>query len=896
MSENTQQLSDRYDPKNVEAKLYKWWEEKKYFKAEDSSTKPPYCVILPPPNVTGSLHLGHALDHTIQDCLIRWKRMSGFNTLWLPGTDHAGIATQTVVEKQLDKQGLSRKEMGREAFLEKVWDWKNKNGDHIVKQMKRLGDSCDWDRLTFTLDDNVSDAVKKVFVNLYKKGVIYRAKKLINWSPKLESALSNAEVDHKDVSGHLWHIKYPVDGENQKFITVATTRPETMLGDTAVAVHPDDERYEDLVGQFITLPIVNRKIPIIADKYVEKEFGSGAVKITPGHDFNDEAMGKRHNLEIINLLNPDGTMNENAGNYKGLKVKKAREQIVADLEELGFLVKIEKHKQSVGHCSRTNCVVEPYLSEQWFVKVDDLKGNAKRAVESGTTSFVPENQTKVYFNWMNIMEDWCVSRQLWWGHQIPAWYCKSCDYVSVVEKAPEKCEGCGATELKQDEDVLDTWFSSGLWPFSTLGWPEETEALKTFYPSTVLVTGYDIIFFWVARMMMMGLEFKKDVPFRTVYLHGLVRNSNGSKMSKSDGTAVDPIEIIDSNGADALRFTLLSQVMLGRDLKFSSQRLDGYRNFMNKIWNAARFSLNVLGDFPVPAEGDQALVAKTKLSDADQWIIYKLGQCEKEVNSYLEEMNFSGAAKSVYTFIWNQLCDWYLEFIKPVVYGENLEEKQATQLVLAQTLNRAMRLLHPFAPFISEEIYQKLPIKKESVVIDQFPTVTVDKSWLDLGSEEVANKMDLVCDVITAIRNIRGENRISPAEKIHVKLLPQDDKTQKVLGENKSYIMNIARLAECQIGAFDKLSKCAMTPVSKNNYKVDVVVQLEGLVDFDEEIKRLEKLMDKKTGEITGIEKRLSNESFVKNAPADIVEQANKQLVELRAQTVSLKESLDRLH
>ncbi len=896
MSESkNNQLSDRYNPQDVEQRLYSWWEENKYFKAEDTSTKPPYCIILPPPNVTGSLHIGHALDHSIQDCLIRWKRMSGFNTLWLPGTDHAGIATQNVVEKKLDKEGLNRKEMGRKEFVEKVWDWKHQYGNRIVEQMKRLGDSCDWDRLTFTLDESVSKSVKKVFVNLYKKGLIYRGTRLINWSPKLESALSDLEVEHREVKGHLWHIKYPIEGEKDKFLVVATTRPETMLGDTAVAVHPDDDRYADLIGKNILLPLINRKIQIIADEYVDKGFGSGAVKITPAHDFNDYEMGKRHNLESINLLNTNGTLNENAGNYKGLKVKKAREQVVSDLEELGFLVKVEDHKHSVGHCSRSNCVVEPYLSAQWFVKTEEISTQAKRAVESGTTNFEPENWTKTYLHWMNIIQDWCISRQLWWGHQIPAWHCDDCEHITVAETSPGECAGCNSKNINQEEDVLDTWFSSALWPFSTLGWPDDSEALKTFYPTSVLVTGHDIIFFWVARMMMMGLEFQKDVPFRTVYIHGLVRDSKGIKMSKSIGNSVDPIEVIEKSGADALRFTLLSSVMSGRDLKFSTQRLEGYRNFMNKVWNAARFSLNVLEGFEAPAEGDKAVLNKSELSEADQWIINKLGECEKNVGEALEQMRFADAAKYVYTFAWNQFCDWYLEFIKPVVYGDDETQKKATQLVLAQTLNRLVRLLHPFTPFITEEIYQKLPIKKESVMIDTYPTVQNDKTWISLGSEEVAGKIDLTCDVITAIRNIRGENRIKPGEKIKVKLLPSDAITQKVLGENKDYIMNIARLSECEIGQFDNLSKCAVSPVSLKSYKVDVVVHLEGLVDFDEEKKRLQKMIDKKKSEVMGINKRLANKNFVANAPKEIVDEANKQLVEFKTQIESLEQSLVRL-
>ena len=700
------QLSDHYCPGDVEGRIYSWWEERGYFKADDLSVKPPFSIILPPPNVTGSLHLGHALDHSIQDCLIRWKRMSGYNALWLPGTDHAGIATQSVVEKDLMKHQIKRKDLGREKFLEKMWEWKERYGHRIVDQMKKMGSSCDWDRHVFTLDEGVSRAVRKVFVDLYTKNWIYRGQRLINWSPKLESALSDLEVEHKEIKGSLWHIKYPIEGDEGEFV-VATTRPETMLGDTAVAVHPKDERYKYLVGQKVLLPLTDRSIPIIADECVDREFGSGAVKITPAHDFNDYEMGERHNLKKINILNEDGTLNECGGIYKGLKVQEARERIVADLQKGGFLEKIEPHRHSVGHCFRSGCVVEPYLSKQWFVKTSEISIPATRVVENGTTIFEPEAWTKTYLHWMNTIQDWCISRQLWWGHRIPAWYCDDCKGVTVAESDPSVCSQCGEGHLTQDEDVLDTWFSSGLWPLSTMGWPQQTETQKTFYPTDVLVTGHDIIFFWVARMMMMGLEFKKDIPFRKIYIHGLIRDSQGRKMSKSLNNSVDPVELIDTYGADALRFTLLSQVASGRDIKFSHQRLDGYKNFINKIWNAARFALASLESFKDTGE----LPNRSLLSDADQWVIAKLGDCEAEMDRALQQSRFADAAKTVYKFCWHEFCDWYLEFIKPVVYGDKSDDKMATQMVLAQTLNRMLRLLHPFAPFITEAIYQRLPIK-----------------------------------------------------------------------------------------------------------------------------------------------------------------------------------------
>ena len=889
------ELSDRYNPEEVEGRIYNWWVESGYFKAEDTSTKPPYCIILPPPNVTGSLHMGHALNHTIQDALVRWKRMKGFNALWLPGTDHAGIATQTVVEKNLAKEKLTRHKLGREKFVERVWEWKNQYGNHIVEQMKRLGDSCDWERSCFTLDEGVSQAVRKVFVHLYQKKWIYKGTRLINWSPKLESALSDLEVEYKEVKGNLWHLRYPMeDGSGE--IIVATTRPETMLGDTAIAVHPSDERYKALVGKKIRQPLTNRLIDIIADDYVEKEFGSGAVKITPAHDFNDYEMGKRHNLEFINILNKDGTLNDNVPEaYRNLSVKKARDLVVKDLEDQGFLVEIEPHVHSVGHCSRSGAVAEPLLSEQWFVKTGDLATPAKRVVESGTIRFEPESWTKTYLHWMNIIQDWCISRQLWWGHRIPAWYCTDCDHVTVTEKDPDCCEGCNGTNIRQEEDVLDTWFSSALWPFSTMGWPKDTEAQKTFYPTNVLVTGHDIIFFWVARMIMSGLEFKKDVPFRTVYIHGLVRDSQGRKMSKSLGNSVDPVGLIEKTGADALRFTLLSQISTGKDLKFSEARLEGYRNFMNKIWNATRFALKALEDADFTGVDIDQPPSEKDLSHADQWIIYKMGLCMKEIDDALNAHRFSDAASAVYSFAWHEFCDWYLEFIKPVVYGEDGAEKKATQIVLAQTLNRLMRLLHPFIPFISEELYQKLPIKKEACVIDQYPDLQMDKEWLKAGSEEKAFELDVVKGVITSLRNIRGENRIKPGIEINARLAPSDGQLQKILQSNKVQISRLAKLADCQIGEAGSLQKCAVSPFFIGDDQVDVIVPLEGLVDLDEEIKRLEKAVEKAEKELSGFSRRLENESFVSNAPEDVVAQARHQLEGQKTKVASLRESLSRL-
>jgi valyl-tRNA synthetase len=888
------ELSDRYNPQDVEGRVYQQWEEAGYFRAQDQSTKPPYSIILPPPNVTGFLHLGHAIDHSIQDTLIRYKRMNGFNALWLPGTDHAGIATQSVVERELKKEGLTRQELGREKFLERVWEWKNQYGNRIYSQMRRLGDSCDWERATFTLDEGVSQAVRKVFVSLYKKNWIYRGQKLVNWSGPLETAISDLEVEYKQVKGSLWHIRYPLENGKGHLI-VATTRPETLLGDTAVCVNPEDDRYKHLIGQKVILPLLKRPVPIIADNYVDKAFGSGVVKITPAHDFNDYKIGKTHNLPFINILTKQCRLNENAGPYKGLSVQEARKRVLEDLKAQELFEKEEPHQLNVGHCSRSGAVVEPFLSEQWFVKTEHLATPAKRVVESGTIRFEPESWTKVYLHWMNIIEDWCISRQLWWGHRIPAWYCTDCSEVTVAETEPTECQHCKSKNLKQDEDVLDTWFSSALWPFSTMGWPKDTETQKTFYPTNVLVTGHDIIFFWVARMIMMGLEFKRDVPFRQVVLHGLVRDSQGRKMSKSTGNAVDPIEMIDKHGADALRFSFLAHLHSGKDFKFSEQRVEGYRNFMNKIWNATRYSLGALNDFKVPAEGLKALPNKANLSIFDQWIITKLSYVEKTVEETMEHDRFSDAAAAMYSFTWYEFCDWYLEFIKPIINGPKSPEREATQLVLAHVLNRIMRLLHPMIPFITEELYQKLPLRAKACIIDQYPNIRNDREFLTLGSETAALEIDIVKEVISAIRTIRGENRISPAIKVNVRLAPSDGQVQKILGNNKNAILTLGRVENLDIGEIGSLAKCAVAPVAVQNSGVKVVIPLEGLVDIEEEIKRIQKQLEKLNKDIAQLTGRLSNENFVKNAAEDVVEADRLLLDQSNSQLVSLQEALARL-
>jgi valyl-tRNA synthetase len=904
MANSSGGLSDRYNAQDVEQRIYQWWESHGFFKAEDQSKKPPFCIILPPPNVTGSLHMGHALDHTIQDLIIRWKRMSGFNALWLPGTDHAGIATQSVVERELKKENQSRRDMGRDAFVKRVWDWKHQYGNRIYTQMRRLGDSCDWERATFTLDEGVSQAVRKVFVDLYKRGLIYRGQRLVNWSGPLETAISDLEVEHRETKGALYHIAYKVEGDATLSLVVATTRPETLLGDTAVAVHPEDERYKKLIGKNVILPLTGRKIPIIGDAYVDKEFGTGVVKITPAHDFNDYQVGVRHKLPMINILNKNGTLNQEAGEYAGLKVAEARKRVLEALKAQELLVKEEPHTHSVGYCSRSGAVVEPFLSEQWFARMSQMATAARHVVENGSVRFEPESWTKVYLHWMSIIEDWCISRQLWWGHRIPAWTCQDCAHVTVSESDPTTCEKCGSAKIRQDEDVLDTWFSSALWPFSTMGWPKDSETQKTFYPTDVLVTGHDIIFFWVARMIIMGLEFKKDVPFRKVYIHGLVRDSDGKKMSKSTGNALDPVELIEKYGADALRFTILAQIASGRDLKFSESRLEGYRNFMNKIWNATRFALGALQDFEPTSTS--TLPQKADLSVADQWIIFETGRVAKAVDEHLAADRYSDAANVLYHFVWNEFCDWYLEFSKPVIYSEAgpSAERSANQLVLAQTLNRVMRLLHPFVPFITEEIYAKLPIRGEACIIDAYPTVKNDKEWLALGTAEAAFEMLVVKESITALRNIRGELLIKPSVGLTARLAPSDARVQKILSANRPAIQRLARVDQLEIGEAGSLAKCAVTPVRIAGDAagagglpagVDVIVPLEGLVDLAEEVKRLEKAIEKTEKDLSVLSKKLENENFIKNAPEDLVAADRALLEQNRARAQRLRESLERL-
>ncbi|MBN8471310.1 valine--tRNA ligase [Corallococcus exiguus] len=913
---DTTELSKAYEPSEVEARWYNHWLERDYFRAEAPSSKPPFSIVLPPPNVTGSLHIGHALTATIQDILTRWKRMSGFNALWLPGTDHAGIATQMVVEKELKKtEGKSRHDLGREAFLERVWTWKGKFGARIGEQHRYLGASLDWSRERFTMDEQSSAAVREVFVRLYEEGLMYRAQKLINWCPSCRTALSDLEVEHEEKNGSLWHIRYPVKG-TERFLTVATTRPETLLGDTAVAVHPEDPRYQDLIGKSVALPLTDREIPVIADgELVNMEFGTGVVKVTPAHDFNDYQTGLRHKLPMLSILDEAARMTKDTGKYAGLESREARKQVLADLTELGLLEKEEPHKLNVGTCQRCTTVVEPRLSPQWFIKIEPLAKPAIQAVEEGRTKFVPESWTNTYFHWMNNIHDWCVSRQLWWGHQIPAWYCAACtpaeerskDTADVIvsRTAPESCPKCGGKELTQDPDVLDTWFSSALWPFSTLGWPKQTADLQTFYPTSVMETGHDIIFFWVARMMMMGLHFMNDVPFRTVYLHAMVRDEKGEKMSKTKGNVIDPLDVIlgakaeslqpslrnrfpqgmPAHGADALRFTLASLTQQGRDIKLSMDRLGGYKAFCNKLWNASRFALMNMGDFNL----DKTPLEGRKLTLADRWILSRLQKATEETRASLEAFGFAEAASTLYQFLWAEFCDWYIELAKGSLYGEDAEAKDTTRAVLVTCLDRILRLMHPFMPFITEEIWQKLPMSRptESICIAAYPEP--EAAWVDAAAE---GEMAPVIAAIEGLRTLRGESNLPPSAKVKAVVQSPDATTRELLERWRAYLMPLAGLSEVVVGPPGAKPPQAAAFVSGN---LEIYVPLAGLVDLDAERDRLKKEIVRSEQELAGLQRKLDNPNFVARAPPDVVEKDKARVAELQERTVKLQDHLQRI-
>jgi valyl-tRNA synthetase len=849
-----------YDPQSFEKKWYKYWEEKNLFHAEVEADKKPYSIVIPPPNVTGQLHMGHALDNTLQDILIRWRRMQGYNTLWMPGCDHAGIATQAKVEEALRKEGKSRHDLGREKFLERVWDWKNQFGSHITMQLRSLGSSCDWERERFTMDEGCSKAVREVFVSLYNKGLIYQGTRITNWCPRCSTALSDIEVDHETEAGHFYHLRYQVEGTDE-YVQIATTRPETMFGDTGVAVHPEDDRYKHLIGQTLILPLVGRKIPVFADEYVDPAFGTGAVKVTPAHDPNDFDMGQRHGLEQIIVLNNDATMANNTGKYAGLDRYECRKQLIADLKEQGYLIKIEDHEHAVGHCSRCHTTVEPLVSKQWFVKMESLAKPAIEAVKSGEIQFVPERFTKIYTNWLENIRDWCISRQLWWGHRIPAWYCDDCGETSVVGEDLTTCPKCGSQQIHQDEDVLDTWFSSGLWPFETMGWPDETAEFKQFYPTSVLVTGYDIIFFWVARMVMMGLEFGKDIPFKHVFIHGLVRDSQGRKMSKSLGNGIDPVEVIDKYGADTLRFMLITGNTPGNDMRFYWERVESARNFANKLWNASRFMLMNLEGFDkgfVPEKSDYTL--------ADQWILSRYAKTVQGVTNNLEKFELGEAGRTIYEFIWNEFCDWYIELSKAHLYDtEAVRARQTAQYVLGYVLEHTLRLLHPFMPFITEEIWQHIPHEGESVMVSAWPANETSK--IDDAAE--AN-MTTIMETIKSIRNMRAEVKAAPSKKSPVVLHFASETLQTVFASNQGYLTVLASAQPITLESLvASKPENAMTAVVNG---VEIYLPLKGLIDVEKETARLNKELDMLDNEIKRVTGKLSNVGFIGKAPAELVE------------------------
>ena len=879
-------LEKSYNPHQVEEKWYQYWEKRGYFRADEDSKQKAYSIVIPPPNVTGVLHIGHALNNTLQDVLIRFKRMEGYSVLWMPGTDHAGIATQNVVEKQLLEEGLDRHALGREKLIERVWKWKEQSGGTIINQLKKLGASCDWSRERFTMDEGLSDAVKEVFVRLYQEGLIYRSNYIINWCPRCQTALSDLEVEHEEVLGKLYHLKYPFKGSD-RFVVVATTRPETMLGDSAVAVNPGDERYRGVVGKKVILPVIDREIPVIADSYVDVEFGTGCLKITPAHDFNDFEIGLKHNLEQIKVIDESGRMNENAGPYRGMDRFECREKMVGDFERDGVLTKIEDYRHVVGHCYRCKTVVEPNLSLQWFVKMKPLAKTAIEAVRDGRTRIIPGMWEKTYFEWMENIRDWCISRQIWWGHRIPAWYCDQCGEIIVSKEAPTSCPRCGSDRLTPETDVLDTWFSSALWPFSTMGWPRETNLLKKFYPTSVLVTGFDILFFWVARMMMMGLKFMGDVPFRDVYIHGLVRDERGEKYSKTRGNVVDPLDLIDRFGADALRFTLAALTMPGSDLKLSESRTEGYRHFANKIWNAARFALMNLETFKVDEIGQE--VPPEDFSLPDRWIRGRLNQVIREVHQSVEEYKFNEATHTLYHFIWHEFCDWYLEMTKLYLYREGDKKRQSlTQRTLVEVLDAILRLLHPFMPFITEEIWQQLPGRKEneSIMVAEFP-----KPHERYDDEGVGNKMGLIIDVTGALRNLRGEMNLPPAEEITVVFRTKTDEVERKLRENQSFIQFLALVKEFKFGReIEKPMSSAFVVVRD----IEIFVPMERS-RMEEEVKRLQKEILKTEKESAFVMKKLSNEQFLAKAPPEVVEEVKEKALEFGAQREKLEESLNKI-
>ena len=875
------ELPKVYEPREVEGRVYEMWEKNGCFEGHRDPDKRPFTIVMPPPNVTGQLHMGHAMDCTLQDILIRFKRMQGYAALWVPGTDHAGIATQIKVEEELRKsEGLTRYDLGREKFLERVWDWKHKFGNRIVEQQKKLGASCDWSRARFTMDEGLSNAVRHVFVSLYNKGLIYKGSRIINWCPHCVTALSDAEVEYKEKPGHLWHIRYPIAGEEGRYVTVATTRPETMLGDTGVAVNPEDGRYRDIVGKKCILPLVNKEIPIVADAYVDMEFGTGCVKMTPAHDPNDFEVGLRHNLESIRVLDDNGKVVEGYGRYSGMDRYEARKAIVADLEEQGYLVKVEEHTHNVGTCYRCGTDVEPIISAQWFVKMEPLAREALRVVNDGEVKFVPDRFSKIYTNWMENVHDWCISRQLWWGHRIPAWTCEDCGEMTVSETDPTECQHCHSTHIRQEEDVLDTWFSSALWPFSTLGWPNESsEDFKYFYPTDVLVTGYDIIFFWVARMIFSACEHTGKPPFHTVFIHGLVRDDKGRKMSKSLGNGIDPLEMADQYGADALRFNLITGNSPGNDMRFYTERCEAMRNFANKIWNASRFLMMNLTIDRCELPG--------RLELEDKWILSKLNSVIPEVTENMERYELGVAAQKVYDFIWDSYCDWYIELTKTRLQGEDEDSKLRAQQVLCYVLTETLKLLHPFMPFITEEIWQALPHSGDYLMLQQWPQ---HRAELDFPEEEKA--MELIMDAIRGVRSRRAEMNVPPSKKAQLTVSTLE---RAVFEQGIPFLKRLAYASDVTVeGVADAGSDDAMTAqgmVTVTTHAARLFMPLAELVDLEKEKARIEKELKKNRAELDKLEAKLGNPGFVNKAPAHVVEAEQDRAEKLRALLAKLEES-----
>lgn len=873
-----------YDPLDIEQKWYDQSLKLRLFRAEAKCEKKPYAIVIPPPNVTGMLHMGHALNNTLQDIMTRFKRMQGYNALWMPGTDHAGIATQNVVEQELAKQGLTRHDLGRDKFIDKVWEWREKYGGIILNQLQKLGCSCDWERERFTMDDGLSRAVREVFVRLYNDKLIYQGDYIVNWCPRCHTAISDLEVEYTEEKGGLWYIRYPfADGNGE--VVVATTRPETMLGDTAVAVNPDDERYRDVVGKEVILPLMNKKIPIIADDYVAVEFGTGAVKITPSCDPNDFEMAHRHDIEIIIIMDGSAVINENGGVYQGQDRYEARKNVIEDLKKGGYLIKEEPYTHNVGRCYRCKTIIEPAVSKQWFVKVKPLARVASSAVVKGKTKIVPTMWEGTYFDWMDNIRDWCISRQIWWGHRIPVWYCDDCNEIIVSSEDPTNCTNCNGSALRQDEDVLDTWFSSALWPFSTLGWPDKTDALKTFYPTSLLVTGFDILFFWVARMMMMGLYVMKDVPFTDVYLHALVRDEHGDKMSKSKGNIIDPLKMIDKYGADAFRYTLTAFTAQGRDVKMSEDRIQGYRFFVNKIWNAARFCFMNLEDYPTegitPAPEDYSI--------SDRWIRDRLNQVTKETIASFDEYRFNDAASKLYHFVWHEFCDWYLELIKPTLYSSESDTgRRAAQHTLVMVLKTIVELIHPIMPFVTEEIWSMLPNTEGSIVVSRYPEENES-----LRDDDAVVQMKIIQDVITSVRNIRGEMNIVPSKKLNVLVSAPDADIMEILNNGKDYIVDMANLAHLSLEKnVQEEPKHAATGIAG---PVKVYVLLEGMIDIAAERARLDKELAKVTKDLDMVSRKLANQDFREKASSAVIEKELKKSKDLKEKCSILENALKRL-